>query len=121
MVFYRAAASSFPRSTADLLAQAPKVLQAPVKLEIELQELPEEDRQAMVVRIDLDKHAQIVDRDFMAAVIHSKARLDYPGVPAALGGDTRGKRRKYEPFLPALRAMGTALPSSAGRTIARCV
>jgi ribonuclease R len=31
--------------------------------------------------------------------------MDYPGVAAALGGDTRGKRRKYEPFLPALRAM----------------
>ena len=41
----------------------------------------------------------------MAAVIHSQARLDYPGVAAALGGDTRGKRRKYEPFLPALRHM----------------
>jgi ribonuclease R len=67
--------------------------------------VPEEDRLAMVVRIDLDKHAQIVDRDFMAAVIHSKARLDYPGVAAALGGDTRGKRKKYEAFLPALRAM----------------
>jgi ribonuclease R len=67
--------------------------------------VPEEDRLAMVVRIDLDKHAQIVERDFMAAVIHSKARLDYPGVAAALGGDTRGKRKKYEPFLPALRAM----------------
>jgi len=67
--------------------------------------VPEEDRLAMVVRIDLDKHAQIVDRDYMAAVIHSQARLDYPGVAAALGGDTKGKRRKYEPFLPALRAM----------------
>ncbi|HEY6475294.1 MAG TPA: ribonuclease R [Polyangia bacterium] len=67
--------------------------------------VPEEDRLAMVVRIDLDKHAQVVERDFMAAVIHSKARLDYPGVAAALGGDTRGKRKKYEPFLPALRAM----------------
>ena len=67
--------------------------------------VPEEDRLAMVVRIDLDRHAKVVDRDFMAAVIHSKARLDYPGVAAALGGDTRGKRKKYEPFLPALRAM----------------
>jgi len=67
--------------------------------------VPEEDRLAMVVRIDLDKHANILDRDFMAAVIHSKARLDYPGVAAALGGDTRGKRKKYEPFLTALRAM----------------
>jgi len=65
----------------------------------------EEDRLAMVVRIDFDRQANVVDRDFMAAVIHSKARLDYPGVAAALGGDTRGKRKKYEPFLPALRAM----------------
>jgi ribonuclease R len=67
--------------------------------------VPEEDRLAMVVRIDLDKQARMVDRDFCAAVIHSRARLDYPGVAAALGGDTRGKRKKYEPFLPALRHM----------------
>ena len=45
------------------------------------------------------------ETDFSAAVIHSRARLDYPGVAAALGGDTRGKRKKYEPFLPALRQM----------------
>ena len=67
--------------------------------------VPEEDRLAMVARMDLDRHAQIVDTEFSAAVIHSRARFDYPGVAAALGGDTRGKRRKYEPFLPALRAM----------------
>jgi ribonuclease R len=67
--------------------------------------VPEEDRCAMVVRIDLDRQARVVGTDFCAAIIHSQARLDYPGVAAALGGDTRGKRRKYEPFLPALRAM----------------
>ncbi|HXJ23767.1 MAG TPA: ribonuclease R [Polyangia bacterium] len=67
--------------------------------------VPEEDRLAMVVRIDIDRQGHIGERDFCAAVIHSKARMDYPGVAAALGGDTRGKRRKYEPFLPALRAM----------------
>jgi ribonuclease R len=67
--------------------------------------VPEEDRLAMVVRIDFDKQVNIIDRDFCAAVIHSRARLDYPGVAAALGGDTRGKRKKYEPHLPALRAM----------------
>ena len=67
--------------------------------------VPEEDRLAMVARIDLDRHAHPVETDFCAAVIHSQARMDYPGVAAALGGDTRGKRRKYEPFLPALRAM----------------
>jgi ribonuclease R len=67
--------------------------------------VPEEDRLAMVARIDLDRDAKVVERDFSAAVIHSRARLDYPGVAAALAGDTKGKRRKYEPFLPALRAM----------------
>jgi len=67
--------------------------------------VPAEDRLAMVVRIDLDRHARAVGRDFSAAVIHSRARLDYPGVAAALAGDTRGKRKKYEPHLPALRAM----------------
>src|SRR5882724_3906428 len=67
--------------------------------------VPEEDRLAMVTQIDLDKNAQVVARDFCAAVIHSRARLDYPGVAAALAGDTRGKRKKYEPHLPALRAM----------------
>ncbi len=67
--------------------------------------LPEEDRLAMVVRIDFDKDASVRDTDFAAAVIHSRARLDYPGVAAALGGDTRGKRKKYEPFLPALQMM----------------
>ncbi len=67
--------------------------------------VPEEDRLAMVVQIDLDRQANVIGRDFSAAVIHSRARLDYPGVAAALAGDVRGKRRKYEPFLPALRAM----------------
>ena len=67
--------------------------------------VPEEDRLAMVARIDLDGNADVVETDFSAAIIHSRARLDYPGVAAALGGDVRGKRRKYEPFLPALRHM----------------
>ena len=67
--------------------------------------VPEEDRLAMVARIDLDRDANIIAADFSAAVIHSRARLDYPGVAAALAGDTRGKRRKYEPLLPDLRAM----------------
>src|SRR5450755_197194 len=67
--------------------------------------VPEEDRLAMVARIDLDKQARVTGRDFCAAVIHSQARFDYPGVAAALGGDVRGKRKKYEPFLPALRHM----------------
>lgn len=67
--------------------------------------LPEQDRLAMVVRIDFDRQAEIVDTDFVAAVIHSQARFDYPGVAAALAGDTKGKRKKYEPHLPALHVM----------------
>jgi ribonuclease R len=67
--------------------------------------VPNQDRLAMVVRIDYDRHARVIDKDFSAAVIHSRARLDYPGVAAALAGDTRGKRKKYEAFLPALEAM----------------
>lgn len=81
--------------------------------------VPEEDRLAMVVRIDLDRHAEVTERDFCAAVIHSRARLDYPGVAAALGGDTRGKRKKYEPFLPALRHMDSLAKQMRAKRFAR--
>ena len=81
--------------------------------------VPEEDRLAMVTQIDLDKHAQVIARDFCAAVIHSRARLDYPGVAAALAGDTRGKRKKYEPHLPALRAMDSLARQMRALRIAR--
>ena len=81
--------------------------------------VPEEDRLAMVVRIDLDRQAQPGASEFFAAVIHSRARLDYPGVAAALGGDTRGKRQKYEPFLPALRAMDSLARQMRAARIAR--
>lgn len=81
--------------------------------------VPEQDRLAMVARIDFDKHVNIVGRDFCAAVIHSRARLDYPGVAAALGGDTRGKRKKYEPFLPNLRAMDSLARQLTAARVAR--
>ena len=81
--------------------------------------VPEQDRLAMVVRIDLDRQAKPGASEFYAAVIHSRARLDYPGVAAALGGDTRGKRRKYEPFLPALRAMDSLARQMRTARIAR--
>jgi ribonuclease R len=81
--------------------------------------VPEEDRLAMVTQIDLDKHSHVVARDFCAAVIHSRARLDYPGVAAALAGDTRGKRKKYEPFLPALRAMDSVARQLRALRVAR--
>jgi len=65
----------------------------------------QEDRLAMVVRIDFDRHLAITDTEFLTAVIHSRARLDYPGVAAALAGDLRGRRRNYESFVPALEQM----------------
>ncbi|HEX7597709.1 MAG TPA: ribonuclease R [Polyangia bacterium] len=67
--------------------------------------VPEQDRLAMVARIDFDKNLGIKETDFCAAVIHSQARLDYPGVAAALAGKVGGKYKKYEPFLPTLRAL----------------
>jgi ribonuclease R len=67
--------------------------------------VPEQDRLAMVARIDFDKNLGIKETDFCAAVIHSQARLDYPGVAAALAGKVGGKHKKYEPFLPTLRAL----------------
>jgi ribonuclease R len=60
------------------------------------------DRCAMVVRIDYTDDAQIVDVGYAAAVIKSKARLDYPGVAAALGGDFRGQREMYRPWITEL-------------------
>lgn len=57
--------------------------------------VPERDRLAMVVRFDLDLHGEILEQQAMAAVIRSRARLDYPGVAAALQGDFRGKRARY--------------------------
>jgi ribonuclease R len=64
-----------------------------------------QDRLAMVVRIDFDSNLRVRDQDFCAAVIHSRARLDYPGVAAALAGKVQGKQKKYEPLVPALRAL----------------
>jgi ribonuclease R len=81
--------------------------------------VPEEDRLALVVSIDFDAHAEATGADFSAAVIHSRARLDYPGVAAALGGDTRGKRRKYEVFLPDLRHMDSLARQLRARRLLR--
>jgi len=60
--------------------------------------LPQVDRCAMVVRLDFTggggegEEVELADIGYAAAVIRSKARLDYPGVAAALGGDFRGRR-----------------------------
>ncbi|MGZ3428575.1 MAG: ribonuclease R, partial [Polyangia bacterium] len=63
---------------------------------------PEVDRCAMVVRMEIDPSGDVHDEYFCAAVITSKARLDYPGVAAALAGDFRGTRARYRDFLPDL-------------------
>jgi ribonuclease R len=80
---------------------------------------PEVDRCAMVVRLDLSRDGRIVERDFAAAVIRSHARLDYPGVAAALSGDFRGRRDAYRPWAPALRRLDALAQSMRRRRQAR--
>ncbi|MFN0249088.1 MAG: ribonuclease R [Kofleriaceae bacterium] len=63
---------------------------------------PMVDRCAMVVRLDYTDDGELVDVGYAAAVIKSKARLDYPGVAAALEGDFRGRREMYRPWLDEL-------------------
>jgi ribonuclease R len=67
--------------------------------------LPLVDRCAMVVRLDFDDDAKLLDIGYAAAVIKSKGRLDYPGVAAALGGDFRGAREMYRPWLGELQRL----------------
>ncbi len=68
---------------------------------------PEVDRLAMVARLDVDAQGEVVDALMQAAVIRSRARLDYAGVGAALVGDLRGPRARYAEFLPHLQRMQT--------------
>src|SRR5688572_4486557 len=63
------------------------------------------DRCAMVVRLDYADDGELEDVGFAAAVIKSKARLDYPGVAAALGGDFRGRREQYRPWAEEIEAL----------------
>jgi len=63
------------------------------------------DRCAMVVRLDYTEDGELFDVGYAAAVIKSKARLDYPGVAAALGGDFRGRREIYRPWEAELRRL----------------
>jgi ribonuclease R len=59
---------------------------------------PMVDRCAMVVRLDYEADGTVADVGYAAAVINSKARLDYAGVAAALEGDFRGRREMYRPW-----------------------
>ncbi|MEZ4359231.1 MAG: VacB/RNase II family 3'-5' exoribonuclease [Kofleriaceae bacterium] len=66
---------------------------------------PDVDRCAMVVRLDFDRDGAVVEAGLAAAVIRSHARLDYPGVAAALGGDFRGRREQYREWEAELRRL----------------
>jgi ribonuclease R len=73
--------------------------------------LPQVDRCAMVVRLDFTsdgsggQDVELAHVGYAAAVIRSKARLDYPGVAAALGGDFRGRREEYRPWAAELERL----------------
>jgi ribonuclease R len=66
---------------------------------------PNVDRCAMVVRLDYHDDGSIADIGYAAAVIQSQARLDYPGVAAALSGDFRGRREIYRPWIGELERL----------------
>ena len=80
---------------------------------------PEVDRCAMVVRMEVDPHGEVHDEYFCAAVIRSHARLDYPGVAAALAGDLRGPRARYREFLPDLEKMAALAKTMRARRLER--
>jgi len=80
---------------------------------------PDVDRCAMVVRLDIDSDGRVVDRMYAAAVIRSHARLDYPGVAAALQGDFRGRRASYRKWEAALREMDELAQTMRRRRMSR--
>ena len=67
--------------------------------------VPEQDRLAMVVRLDIASTGRVLAAEHAAAIIHSHGRLDYGGVAAALAGDLRGKRAGYREHVDALEAL----------------
>ncbi|HRC58422.1 MAG TPA: ribonuclease R, partial [Kofleriaceae bacterium] len=80
---------------------------------------PDVDRCAMVVRLDFDRDGGIVEAGLAAAVIRSHARLDYPGVAAALGGDFRGRREAYRPWAAELHRLAALSVQMRARRRAR--
>lgn len=77
------------------------------------------DRCAMVVRLDYGDDLEVIDTGFAAAVIRSKARLDYPGVAAALEGDFRGRREAYRPWQGELQQLNALARVLRGKRQAR--
>lgn len=81
--------------------------------------VPNEDRLAMVVQLDVDAQGKVIDQDCVAAVIHSRARFDYAGVAAALSGDFRGQRAQYEAQISNLEALNEVSQKLRKRRMAR--
>jgi ribonuclease R len=81
--------------------------------------LPQQDRLALVVRLDVDAAGAVVESDCMAAVIHSRARLDYAGAAAALAGELHGRREAYREHLPQLHALRRVAEALRARRMAR--
>ena len=67
--------------------------------------VPHEDRLAMVVRVDVSPEGEVGGQLCAAAVIHSRGRLDYQGVAAALQGDFRGRRAGYTEHVDQLQRL----------------
>jgi ribonuclease R len=80
---------------------------------------PEVDRCALCVRLDFDRTAQVTGRLLEAGIIRSRARLDYAGVAAALGGDFRGVRARYRDHADHLHRMWALAKLIRGRRDAR--
>ncbi|MEO8549272.1 MAG: ribonuclease R [Kofleriaceae bacterium] len=81
--------------------------------------LPNVDRCAMVVRLDYSPEGDVLDTGYSAAVIRSKARLDYPGVAAALEGDFRGRREQYREWSGELEKLNALAKVLRARRMAR--
>jgi ribonuclease R len=80
---------------------------------------PQVDRCAMVVRLDYTDEGDLLDTMHAAAVIRSNARLDYPGVAAALEGDFRGRREQYRSWQAELERLASLSRTLRARRMAR--
>ncbi|MCG8424434.1 MAG: ribonuclease R [Proteobacteria bacterium] len=81
--------------------------------------MPDVDRCAVVARLDIGKDGTVRETRVAAAVIRSRARLDYPGVAAALAGDFRGRRMHYRRHAGALHKLDGLAQKMRARRVER--
>jgi len=81
--------------------------------------VPNRDRLTMVVRLDIDERGRVLDAECVAAVIHSRGRLDYGGVAAAFAGQLRGRWARYEEHLAQLQRLQQITRALRGRRLRR--